>query len=380
VKLIRRLGVLSATALLGTALVVAISPAPAQAHGVTMFPGSRTFLCWQDGLRPNGEIVPFNPACGAAVQQTGTTPLYNWFAVLLSNAGGRTSEIISDGNLCGPPGGPFDFTAYNAVRTDWGVTHLTSGASYQIRHSNWARHPSAAPAGFRVSITRQGWTRNQQLRWSDLQQIQFVSDPPENIPQAGSNNYYFWNLQMPSGRSGDAILYIQWIRSDSAENFFSCSDIVFDGGNGQVTGIGPNQTIPPNTSTPPNNTTSPPNNTTSPPNNTTTPPNNTTTPPQTGACSATFSVVGTPWSSGFQGQFTVRAGNAPVNGWTVRWTNPSGQAVNQVWEGRHTANGQSSTVVNETYNGSIAANGTRSFGLLASGTARSVSNVTCTSP
>ncbi|CAM5681358.1 Chitin-binding protein OS=Streptomyces tendae OX=1932 GN=F3L20_17570 PE=4 SV=1 [Streptomyces tendae] len=30
---------------------------------------------------------------------------------------------------------------------------------------------------------------------------------------------------------------MQWVRSDSQENFFSCSDVVFDGGNGEVTGI-----------------------------------------------------------------------------------------------------------------------------------------------
>lgn len=38
----------------------------AAAHGTPMKPGSRTFLCWQDGLTDTGEIKPVNPACKAA--------------------------------------------------------------------------------------------------------------------------------------------------------------------------------------------------------------------------------------------------------------------------------------------------------------------------
>jgi hypothetical protein len=38
--------------------------APASAHGAMMVPGSRTFLCWRDGLTPQGNIVPQNPAAG----------------------------------------------------------------------------------------------------------------------------------------------------------------------------------------------------------------------------------------------------------------------------------------------------------------------------
>jgi predicted carbohydrate-binding protein with CBM5 and CBM33 domain len=377
VKLTRRLGAFAATAVLATGLAVAIAPPAAQAHGVTMFPGSRTFLCWQDGLRENGQIIPFNPACGAAVQSTGTTPLYNWFAVLRSDAGGQTTGYIPDGQLCsGGTGGPYDFTAYNAVRTDWPLTHLTSGASYQIRHSNWAAHPG----GFRVSITPQGWNPNSALRWQDLTQIQFVQDPPAS-GGPGALNYYFWNLQMPTGRTGRAILYIQWIRSDSAENFFSCSDIVFDGGNGQVTGVGPNQTIPPTTSTATQTTTRPPSSTTRPPTTTTTT-STTTTPPTGGACTATLQIM-SQWTGNFHAEVTVTAGSSNINGWTVRWTNPAGQAVSQLWNGIHTPSGQNSSVRNESYNGAISAGGSQKFGFLGTRSGSSppaLNSLTCSSP
>src|SRR5690606_21910120 len=51
--------------------------------------------------------------------------------------------------------------------------------------------------------------------------------------------YYHWNARLPSGKSGRHIIYTVWERSDSPETFYSCSDVVFDGGDGEVTGIGP---------------------------------------------------------------------------------------------------------------------------------------------
>jgi len=374
VNIKRRLAVYSAAAVMAAGVVVALTPTAASAHGATMVPGSRTWFCYQDGLRPNGEIIAFNPACASAIAQSGTTPLYNWFAVLRSDANGRTTGFIPDGQLCsGGFGGPYDFRAYNQARTDWPLTHLTSGATIQFRHSNWARHPGT----FFLSITRQGWNPANPLAWSDLQEFWSVTDPPDTGPP-GTLNYYFWHAQLPTGRSGRAIIYIRWVRSDSQENFFSCSDVVFDGGNGEVTGVGPNQTNPP----PPPTSPVPPPPTTTPAPPPPPPPTTTAPPPPTGACSATFSVVNS-WNVGFQGAITVRAGTSNIGSWTVRWTNPAGQAVTQLWNGNHTASGQNSTVTNAPWNGAIPANGTQSFGFLASRTGTgtpTVNNLTCTSP
>jgi chitin-binding protein len=376
VKLTRRLAVYSAAALLASGLVAAITPSAAQAHGVTMFPGSRTFLCWQDGLRENGQIIAYNPACASAIAQSGTTPLYNWFAVLRSDGGGRTTGFIPDGQICsGGTGGPYDFTAYNAARSDWPLTHLTSGSTIQLRHSNWAAHPGA----FHVYITPQGWSPTTPLRWADLTPIGSATDPPAS-GGPGALNYYWWNQTLPSGRSGRAMLFIHWVRSDSQENFYSCSDIVFDGGNGQVTGIGPNQTqSPPVTTSTTTTISTPPTTTTTSTTTTSRPPTTTTTQPTGGACAASFRVVNA-WPGGFQGEVTVSAGSSAVNGWTVRWTNPSGQSVTQLWSGVHVPSGQNSTVTPASWNGSIAANGSTMFGFLGSGNSPSVSNLTCSSP
>jgi len=213
------------------ALVVASLPSPAAAHGVAMEPGSRTFLCYQDMLA-SGNQTPSNPACAAAVAETGTNPLYNWFAVLDSNGGGRTTGYIPDGELCsGGHNGPYDFSSYNAARADWPKTHLTAGSNIEIKYSNWAAHPG----DFDVYITKDGWTPDRRLAWGDLSLIQTVTDPPQSGGAGSNGSNYHWNLQLPQGKSGQHMIFIHWIRSDSQENFYSCSDVVFDGGNGEVT-------------------------------------------------------------------------------------------------------------------------------------------------
>ena len=53
--------------------------------------------------------------------------------------------------------------------------------------------------------------------------------------------------------------------------------------------------------------------------------------------------------------------------WKVSWTWPGGQTVNSMWNAVSTASGSSETATNEPYNGAIAASGSTSFGLQASG-------------
>ncbi|MBX6768129.1 MAG: lytic polysaccharide monooxygenase [Actinomadura rubrobrunea] len=222
----------SAAAVLGSVLTAA----PASAHGAMMMPGSRTYLCWKDGLTSTGEIKPKNPACAAAVAQSGTTPLYNWFAVLRSDGAGRTRGFIPDGKLCSADARVYDFSGFDLPRNDWPVTHLTSGAQIQVRYNKWAAHPGT----FRLYITKDSWSPTRPLTWDDLEEQPFdqVTDPPSVGNPGNANSYYYWNTRLPSGKSGRHIIYSVWQRSDSQETFYNCSDVVFDGGNGEVTGIG----------------------------------------------------------------------------------------------------------------------------------------------
>ncbi|WP_084556705.1 cellulose-binding domain-containing protein [Hamadaea tsunoensis] len=101
-------------------------------------------------------------------------------------------------------------------------------------------------------------------------------------------------------------------------------------------------------------------------------------PPVGGACAAAYRTVNA-WQGGFQGEVTVTAGSSAINGWTVRWTLASGQTISQVWNGTLTVSGGSATVKNLSYNGSLGAGGSTTFGFLGTGTG-SANGITCTSP
>jgi hypothetical protein len=74
-------------------------------------------------------------------------------------------------------------------------------------------------------------------------------------------------------------------------------------------------------------------------------------------CQVTYSVTNQ-WSGGFGGNITIQntSGSAWTS-WSLAFTFPaSGQTVTQLWNGTATQSGQNVTVVNTSYNGSVAAN------------------------
>jgi poly(3-hydroxybutyrate) depolymerase len=96
----------------------------------------------------------------------------------------------------------------------------------------------------------------------------------------------------------------------------------------------------------------------------------------TAGCTAAYRTVN-PWPGGFQGEVTVTAGNSPITGWTVQWTLGSGQAITQVWNGTLSSSGSTVTVRNVSYNGSLAAHASTTFGFLANGSPSNPS-ISCT--
>jgi len=353
VKLLRRVAASSVAAVLVAGALSVLTPSTAEAHGAMMVPGSRTYLCWRDGLTPQGNIVPNNPACAAAVAISGDNTLYNWFSVLRSDGAGRMRGFIPDGQLCS--GGNTTFSGYNLARSDWPVTHLTAGATIEWRYSNWAHHPGT----FRMYITKDGFNPNQPLTWDDLEETPFLSvtNPPQRGAVGTNDGHYYWTGQLPANKSGRHIIYSVWERSDSTETFYGCSDVVFDGGNGEVTGIGPG-------SGPTGGPTDGP--TTGP-----------SQPGGNGQCEATATVTQT-WNGGFQGTLTLRnTGTAPISPWTARFTVDSGVTITSGWNGTFSQSGSLVTVTAPSWSQTLAPGATYSVGFNANGNSSNITNVSC---
>ena len=78
------------------------------------------------------------------------------------------------------------------------------------------------------------------------------------------------------------------------------------------------------------------------------------------------------WSGGFQLGFTVtNSGPAATSGWNVSFSWPGSQTVTQIWNATSTQSGAAVSVTSASYDGSLAAGGSASFGLLGSGSAPS---------
>jgi chitodextrinase len=98
-----------------------------------------------------------------------------------------------------------------------------------------------------------------------------------------------------------------------------------------------------------------------------------------GGCTATYS-VSSQWGSGFTANVTVtNTGTSPTAGWKVGWTWGGNQQVTNLWNGMGSRSGQSETVTNAGYNGSIPPGGNTTFGFQATYSGSNPSpTLTCT--
>ncbi|MBN1310328.1 MAG: cellulose binding domain-containing protein [Anaerolineae bacterium] len=113
-----------------------------------------------------------------------------------------------------------------------------------------------------------------------------------------------------------------------------------------VNGSGPQPSLTPTTSMPP----------------TVVPP--TPLPPtqQPGGCTVDYTIQNQ-WNSGATVSVTIGNGSSSaINGWTLAWTFPGNQQINQMWGGSYTQSGANVSVSNVSWNSTIPANGTAGFG------------------
>jgi chitin-binding protein len=344
------------------------------AHGATTEPGSRSYFCYLDGTLEGGDITPVNPACAEAVAVGGKQQLWDWFGVLRSDGMGQTRGFIPDGQLCS--GGNPSFSGLDVARDDWPYTRLTAGAAITIQYNAWAAHPGE----FRLYITTDSYDPNQPLSWDDLEDEPFSvyqqttpngTDPDFNTPD------YEWSVTLPN-KSGKHIIYSVWERSDSPETFYGCADVSFDGGNGEVIGIGgtpptSSTTVPSTTSTTAPSTTS-----TAPSTTSTTAPSTTSTSEPSTSSTTTASTTPTDlscsvaltlsaWNTHYLGNVEItNTGSTTIDGWELTWQFNEGEGIDHSWGAAITTSGSTATAVNRSWNAQIAPGQTASLGFIAS--------------
>jgi hypothetical protein len=81
-------------------------------------------------------------------------------------------------------------------------------------------------------------------------------------------------------------------------------------------------------------------------------------------CEAEFAITNS-WPGHYQASVVVRSRSQPLTGWTVRWTFPDGQTIDQLWSGTLSQSGTAVTVTNAAWNATVDANGSAEFGFIA---------------
>ncbi|WP_443052752.1 glycosyl hydrolase family 18 protein [Streptomyces sp. JV176] len=85
------------------------------------------------------------------------------------------------------------------------------------------------------------------------------------------------------------------------------------------------------------------------------------------SATATYTKV-SDWGTGFEGKWTVKnTGTTALGSWTVEWDFPSGTAVTSGWDADITGSGTHWTAKNKSWNGTLAAGASISFGFNGSG-------------
>lgn len=212
----RTAAALTAATTLAPVALLALGTGSAAAHGSMEDPVSRVHACFLEGPE-----APQSAACKALVAAGGTQALYDWNEVNIPDAGGRSKEIIPDGQLCSA--GRDKYRGLDLARADWPATEMAAG-QHTFRFRATAPHKGT----FDLYVTKEGYDPEQPPAWSDLESEPFASATDPAL-EGGS---YVIDGTVPE-RSGRHLIYAVWQRSDSPEAFYSCSDVVFgEGGSG----------------------------------------------------------------------------------------------------------------------------------------------------
>jgi len=292
--------------------------------------------------------------------------------------------IVVEGVSCPTTGGSpntFDNLPDDPLECDWWGGNLAKAGDFPVR-LNVANRLVYSPHDYGISVfDRQPWFKDPTFPanlpgiWNHFWGYLFQQNvAPILVGEFGSTLANPLDVQwmnalmqyMGTGVNGISFTYWSW-NPDSGDTGGIVSDDWNTVNQQKMNIVGPflippvgggASQPPPPTSGPPPSSSPPPR--TSPPPSTTPPP----PPPTGGNCTATYKIVNS-FPGGFQGEVTVKAGNTAITQWTITWAFANGQTITQLWNGALAASGANITVGNLSYNGTVAANATTTFGFNA---------------
>jgi endoglucanase len=85
-------------------------------------------------------------------------------------------------------------------------------------------------------------------------------------------------------------------------------------------------------------------------------------PPAALSCSVAYTLSNS-WAGGFQASVTIGdTGTGAINGWTLAWTFPGDQKINNMWGATYTQTGEAVSATAQSYDADIAAGSSTNFG------------------
>lgn len=226
-----RSSVLTRLAILG----LLASPALAWAHGAVSEPAARQYKCRADGgFWDASNTAGMNAACRQALFATGVHdpyPFQQWneIAKLIAAPGyddqALVEQAVPSGKLCSAANPRYK--GLDLPSPDWyKTTVIPKDGKIQVKFDATAAH---TPSWVKIYLSKPSYNPQNPLGWEDLEPIYEGEAPtPQN-----SAPHWTYNVPLPAGRTGNAVLFTHWQRVDPAgEGFYNCSDIKIEGNDG----------------------------------------------------------------------------------------------------------------------------------------------------
>ncbi|WP_380282748.1 lytic polysaccharide monooxygenase [Kitasatospora purpeofusca] len=190
--------------IVGAALAAVAVPlamaVPADSHGFINLPPSRSALCGSGVVKNCGDI--------------------QWEPQSVEGPKGFPAGGPADGTICAGADArwaPLD----NPRNGAWPTTKVTAGGQQTFTWEIEARHSTT---NFRYFLTKQGYDPAQKITRASLDLTPFLTVPyNRRQPDAITKH----TATLPTGRTGHHVVVAVWDVADTANAFYSCTDVLF---------------------------------------------------------------------------------------------------------------------------------------------------------